>query len=100
MTVFDQKHGASQAARATMNVRCAVCRTNVRVENSKRMTVTTIVVEGGGGRKRIAGQQVGGVEYMELGGLLKWIGELGLHPVSSGAAAQKISLRTRITAVL
>ncbi len=48
MTVFDQKHRASQAARATMNVSCAVCRTNVEVDNSKRMTVTTVAVEGGG----------------------------------------------------
>ena len=47
MTVIDQNHRASQAARATMNVSCAVCRTNVKVDNGKRMAVTTIAVEGG-----------------------------------------------------
>jgi hypothetical protein len=46
MTVFGQKHRRSQATRATTNVSCAVCRTNVVTDNSKRMTVTVV-----GGRK-------------------------------------------------
>lgn len=42
VTVFGQNHKRSQATRATTNVSCAVCRTNVVTDNSKRMTVTVV----------------------------------------------------------
>lgn len=52
MTVLDQNHRASQATRATTNVKCAVCCTNVKADNSKGIPVTAtmavVVVESEG----------------------------------------------------